>query len=112
MNIDKRIERGVVILALDGRLDSNTAPLLEPEIDSVDAGDDGHHLLVDFNNVEYISSAGLRVVLKAVKGRQASAKSFAISSLQDHVREVFEISGFDAYITIYPDIARAIDSIV
>ena len=110
MIIDKREENGVVVLEPAGRLDSNTAPVLEQEIDSVGAGNDGHHLLVDFSNVEYISSAGLRVVLKVVKERQASPKSFAVSSMQDHVREVFEISGFDAFITIYPDAMQAVVS--
>ncbi len=110
MIIEKREENGVVVLEPAGRLDSNTAPVLEQEIDSVGAGNDGHHLLVDFSNVEYISSAGLRVVLKVVKERQASHKSFAVSSMQDHVREVFEISGFDAFITIYPDAMQAVVS--
>ena len=110
MIIDKREENGVVVLEPAGRLDSNTAPVLEQEIDSVGAGNDGHHLLVDFSNVEYISSAGLRVVLKVVKERQTSPKSFAVSSMQDHVREVFEISGFDAFITIYPDAMQAVVS--
>jgi anti-sigma B factor antagonist len=110
MIIDKREENGVVILEPAGRLDSNTAPVLEQEIDSVGAGNDGHHLLVDFSNVEYISSAGMRVVLKVVKERQTSPKSFAVSSMQDHVREVFEISGFDAFITIYPDAMQAVVS--
>ncbi|MEA2114829.1 MAG: STAS domain-containing protein [Thermodesulfobacteriota bacterium] len=110
MIIDKREENGVVVLEPAGRLDSNTAPVLEHEIDSVGAGNDGHHLLVDFSNVEYISSAGLRVVLKVVKERQTSPKSFAVSSMQDHVREVFEISGFDAFITIYPDAMQAVVS--
>ncbi len=110
MIIEKREENGVVVLEPAGRLDSNTAPVLEQQIDSVGAGNDGHHLLVDFSNVEYISSAGLRVVLKVVKERQTSPKSFAVSSMQDHVREVFEISGFDAFITIYPDAMQAVVS--
>lgn len=108
MNIEKREENGVVILEPAGRLDSNTAPLLDQEIGAVEYGDDGSHLLVDFKDVEYISSAGLRVVLKTVKERQASPKSFAVCSMQDHVREVFEISGFDAFITIYPGSAEAV----
>ncbi|MBW1749831.1 MAG: STAS domain-containing protein [Deltaproteobacteria bacterium] len=110
MKIGKREEKGIVILQPAGRLDSNTALVLEQEINSVGAGNDGHHLLVDFRNVEYISSAGLRVVLKVVKDRQTSPKSFAVSNMQDHVREVFEISGFDAFITIYPDAMQAVAS--
>lgn len=110
MDIIKKEEQGVVILAPDGRLDSNSAPTLEQEIGTIGSDEDGHHLLLDFSNVEYISSAGLRVVLKTVKERQAASKSFAVSNMQDHVREVFEISGFDSYVKIHPDTLQALDS--
>lgn len=108
MDILKKEEQGVIILSPDGRLDSNSAPSLEQEIDTIGSGNDGHHLLLDFSKVEYISSAGLRVVLKTVKERQSASKSFAVSSMQDHVREVFEISGFDSYVTIHPDTTKAL----
>ena len=91
MDIVKTEDQGVIILSPDGRLDSNSAPLLEQERGLIGAGDSGHHLLLDFSKVEYISSAGLRVVLKTV-------------------REVFEISGFDSYVTIHPDTLKAIES--
>lgn len=110
MDIVKSEEQGVVILAPDGRLDSNSAPSLEQEISTIDAGSGGHHLLLDFSRVEYISSAGLRVVLKTMKERQSASKSFAVSNMQDHVREVFEISGFDSYVSIHPDTKQALSS--
>ncbi|MCG6930854.1 MAG: STAS domain-containing protein [Desulfofustis sp.] len=110
MDIVKTEQRGVIILAPDGRLDSNSAPSLEQEIGTIGFGSDGHHLLLDLSKVEYISSAGLRVVLKTVKERQSASKSFAVSNMQDHVREVFEISGFDSYVTIFPDTAAALAS--
>ncbi len=110
MDIQKSEEQGVIILAPVGRLDSNSAPDLEQEIGTVGIDEDGHHLLLDFSNVEYISSAGLRVVLKTVKERQAASKSFAVSGMQEHVREVFEIAGFDAYVSIHPDNLQALKS--
>ncbi len=110
MEILKKENQGTMILAPDGRLDSNSAPILEQEIDLIGSDDDGHHLLLDFSKVEYISSAGLRVVLKTVKERQTASKSFAVSNMQDHVREVFEISGFDSYISIHPDTLQALDA--
>lgn len=110
MDIEKKVEQGVIILAPNGRLDSNSAPVLEQEIGTIGSDDGGHHLLLDFSKVEYISSAGLRVVLKTVKDRQAASKSFAVSNMQDHVREVFEISGFDSYVKIHPDTLQALDS--
>ena len=110
MQINRTEEHGIVILAPDGRVDSNTASLLEQAIDKIGTGDDGFHVLIDFSNIDYISSAGLRVVLKAVKERQAGPKSFATSGMQDHVREIFEISGFDAFIPIHKDTEQAIQS--
>lgn len=110
MEILKTEEQGVIILSPDGRLDSNSAPILEQEIGLINSDDNGHHLLLDFSKVEYISSAGLRVVLKTVKERQAASKSFAVSNMQDHVREVFEISGFDSYVKIHHDTLQAIES--
>jgi anti-anti-sigma factor len=59
------------------------------------------HLLLDFEALDYISSAGLRVVLNITKIFDQSPWKFAACSMQDHVREVFEISGFDGFITIY-----------
>ena len=110
MDIVKKEQQGVIILAPDGRLDSNSAPDLELEIDTISSDNDGHHLLLDFSKVEYISSAGLRVVLKTVKERNSASKSFAVSNMQDHVREVFEISGFDSYVTIHSSASQALDS--
>lgn len=110
MDIVKKEQKGVVILAPSGRLDSNSAPDLEEEISLIKSEEDGHHLLLDFSNVEYISSAGLRVVLKTVKQRQAASRSLAVSGMQDHVREVFEIAGFDAYVSIFPDNLEALKS--
>ena len=85
MDIRKIEEQGVIILAPDGRLDSNSAPLLEQEIGLIGSDDNGHHLLLDFSRVEYISSAGLRVVLKTVKERQAASKSFAVSNMRNRM---------------------------
>ena len=111
MQIDRIEEQGIVILAPHGRLDSNTSAFLEEAIDTVGFDDNGAHVLVDFTGVEYISSAGLRVVLKAVKERKNGPKAFVTSSMQDHVREVFEISGFDSYVVIHEDKGKAISSL-
>ena len=110
MKIGKREENGVIILEPVGRIDSITAPDLEQEMESIGSGVDDHHLLLDLSGVEYISSAGLRVVIKTEKARQGTPKSFAVSSMQDHVREVFEISGFDAFLAIYPDAVQGVAS--
>ena len=64
MKIKKELENNVLVLALEGRLDTVTAPELEREINDLSGVRD---LVIDMKNLEYISSAGLRVILKAQK---------------------------------------------
>ena len=67
-----------------------------------------HALIIDFARVDYISSAGLRVLLVAAKQSKAAQCKFALCSLKAQVREVFDISGFGTIITIHPDRASAL----
>jgi anti-anti-sigma factor len=84
-----------------GRLDSNTGPAFEVELVAIiDAGIE--RVLLDFSELIYISSAGLRVVLLAAKRMKASNRRFALCSLNAQIAEVFKISGFDAIIDIHP----------
>jgi anti-anti-sigma factor len=83
-----------------GRLDSSTGPALEAELVSVIDGG-ARSLLLDFSELLYISSAGLRVVLLAAKRLKASNGRLALCSLNSQIAEVFKISGFDAIIDIH-----------
>lgn len=97
MKIEKRIENGKAYYALEGRLDTTTAPDLENEL----KGDmDGvTELILDFSKLEYISSAGLRVLLSAhkVMGRKGGMK---VTNVNEIVNEVFEVTGFSDILTI------------
>ncbi|MFV0437877.1 MAG: STAS domain-containing protein [Desulfopila sp.] len=93
-------EKNTNVVKIAGRLDSTTSPDFEQGlVEYLDppAG----NLLLDFNDLDYISSAGLRVVLNAAKRFRESTWKFAACNMQDHVQEVFEISGFDNFIHIY-----------
>ena len=68
-------------------------------------------VIVDFKDLDYISSAGLRVVLKATKTLKGSGGAFVLCSLQDYVKEVFEISAFDSYLPITPTMDDAMSRI-
>jgi len=57
-------------------------------------------MVVDFEDLDYISSAGLRVILKTTKTLKRTEGKIILCSMQDYVREVFEISGFDAFLPI------------
>ena len=84
-------------MAVSGRLDTMTAPELESVIkDNMDGVEE---LILDFKDLEYISSAGLRVVLGARKA-MGNKGSFAVRNLCSDVREIFDITGFSDIITI------------
>lgn len=97
MTIDKNIEGTKTQLKISGRLDTSTAPELESTIDACISGIED--LIIDFEGLEYVSSAGLRVILKAQKimNKQGSMK---IINVNDTIMEVFDITGFADVLTI------------
>ncbi|HBG19669.1 MAG TPA: anti-anti-sigma factor [Desulfobulbaceae bacterium] len=102
--------RHATIFSLKGRLDSNTAPQFEKQLhDFLRAP--SSHLIFDFDNLEYISSAGLRVILNTAKAYTAGPYHFSACAMQEHVQEVFEISGFDSFITIHRTIDESLSAL-
>lgn len=97
MNIEKKIENGNVTLTITGRLDTTTAPELEKTLDNVLDGT--KELVFDMTGLEYISSAGLRVILKAQKAMNAQG-SMKLTGVNDGIMEVFDITGFLDILTI------------
>ncbi len=97
MIIDKKSEGEKLTLTISGRLDTNSSPKLEAELKQSIGGVSA--LIFDFSDVEYISSAGLRVLLAAQKvmNRQGSMK---LTGVKPDVMEVFEITGFSDILTI------------
>lgn len=97
MDIKKTKNDTTLTLAIQGRIDTTTAPQLEAElrsdIDGVTA------LYLDFTGVEYISSAGLRVLLSAQKLMSRQGK-MVLSHVNESVMEVFEVTGFSDILTI------------
>ncbi|HYC02378.1 MAG TPA: STAS domain-containing protein [Azospirillaceae bacterium] len=92
----------VLVLTPKGRVDSATSKSFEEKVMGLINGGTST-LLVDFGSLDYISSAGLRVLLMAAKKLKSSQGKFAISTMPDHIREVFEISGFATVLAIHPD---------
>lgn len=107
-NISK--EKNATILTLSGRLDSNSSPQFEKQLQDYLVSP-ASHLVLDLNDLEYISSAGLRVVLNTAKAFRDCPYSFLTCSMQDHVREVFEISGFDTIITIHDTVDESLSAL-
>jgi len=93
MTIDtEKKNRTTVILKLSGRLDTANAPLLEQKIKQW--GNEITEMILDFENLDYISSMGLRVLLNAKKSSTEKKRQFIIKKVSPSVREVFELTGF------------------
>lgn len=100
MKITKRKEGKAMVIAVEGRLDAVSAPAFDTELDTLlEAGE--KTLVLDFQNLEYISSAGLRSILAVTKRLRGLEGRIALCSLKDIVREVFQISGFNKIIPIF-----------
>lgn len=97
MNITKNTDGKILNIALEGRLDTTTAPQLEAELKQ--SIGDNNELILDFAKLEYISSAGLRVLLAAQKVMNKQGK-MVIRNVNDVISEVFEVTGFADILTI------------
>ena len=91
MTITRKQNGGTLEIALEGRLDTMTAPELEAELNKSLAG--AETLIIDFSKLDYISSAGLRVLLSAHKV-MTSKGGMKVTNVNEIVREVFEVTGF------------------
>ena len=97
MTINKNLDGSTLTLKVEGRLDTTTAPQLEGEVRSSLNG--VTELIMDFSGLEYISSAGLRVLLSAQKVMNKQGK-MVIRGANEIVKEVFEVTGFSDILTI------------
>ncbi len=97
MEISKKSEGNSLEISLTGRLDTTTAPLLEAELKRSIEG--VKELYFDFSALEYLSSAGLRVLLAAQKVMNKQGK-MVIRNVNETIGEVFEITGFSEILTV------------
>ena len=97
MTITKSVNGSALYIALEGRLDTTTAPDLEQELKASMPG--ATELTLDFSKLDYISSAGLRVLLNAHK-TMSKKGGMKVTNANEMVREVFEVTGFADIMTI------------
>ena len=107
MNIRTRTERGITVVALAGSLDSNTSPEAQQALDGILAAG-GRKLVIDFTALDYISSAGLRVLLGAAKRLNGPDGTLRLFGLNATVKEVFQISGFSTILAVFATEADAL----
>lgn len=99
MEILEEQHESIIVFKVKGRLDSKTSPSFEEKITKA-FRDGNQKMLFDFKDMEYISSAGLRVILKATKDIKQTNGSIILCCMQDYVKEVFEIAGFNTFLPI------------
>ncbi len=97
MTINKETNGSSLIMGIEGRLDTATSPELEAELKASLEGIDD--LVFEFSNLDYISSAGLRVLLSAQKTMNKQGK-MVIRNANDSIKEIFDVTGFTDILTI------------
>ena len=97
LNVNKTVENGKAVLTAAGRLDTVTAPELESAVKEILPG--LTDLTIDLKELEYISSAGLRVLLSAQKAMNAQG-TMRVVNVNDTVMEIFDVTGFADILTI------------
>ncbi|CAK0770866.1 putative anti-sigma factor antagonist BtrV [uncultured Gammaproteobacteria bacterium] len=110
MDIVEIKQGAVVVIELRGRLDSNTSKILEEKLLAAIAPEQPA-MVVDCGQLDYVSSAGLRVLLMAAKKVKAARGKLALCALKAHVQEVFDVSGFSSIFAIHPARAAALASV-
>ena len=102
------LKKDYIVVTVDGRMDAVSAPEFEQFLNGlIDEG--ALKVIVDFEGLDYISSAGLRSVLITAKKIQSKSGEILIVSLHDTVKEIFEISGFSTIIPIHTSVDAALE---
>ena len=102
MNITLTKEDKALVASIEGRLDAATSSEMETQLNEA-IKKEKSSLLLDLGSLDYISIAGLRVILSLAKTVKASGQTFMLCSLQDSVKQIFEISGFVGILNIAAD---------
>lgn len=98
--ISQQVQDKKVILQPKGRIDTNTSPDLEKAV--LAAFQSAQHVVIDFEQVPYISSAGLRVLLIGQKTAVSKKARFELVHVSDVIKKIFDTVGFSAVLTILP----------
>ncbi len=98
MTINKTVNGNEVTIKIEGRLDTTTAPEFENEVNSV--LDTAEKLVFDLKDLDYVSSAGLRVLLIAQKNMSSRGCEMIVTGCSEDIMEIFEVTGFADILTI------------
>lgn len=110
MNITEFTDRDITVMAIAGRIDGATSA--EAEAATLETLAKVPALVIDLRQVDYVSSAGLRVILKAAKAARVAAKRLVLAGLTPQVQEVFDISGFSSVLEIHSNSQLAVEAML
>lgn len=113
MNVTHDTNHRITTIHAAGRLDFEAAGAFQKDLEQAvaDAAAGGHALVLDCAELDYVSSAGLRVFLVGARAAKASSVPFAVYSLTAAVKEVFDVSGFGRIIDVLADRAGALEKV-
>lgn len=111
MTITENKQNDITILAVSGRLDSDTSPEAERRLNALHS-DGGQHVVLDLAGVDYLSSAGLRVLLTAAKRVQQRQGKLVLAAPATQVAQILDMAGFTAIIPVFETVKQACDSLV
>ncbi len=109
MEILEKAKDNVVVIKLEGRLDASTATSVKGKIDAVIEGK-SRNLVIDMGGISFIDSSGLGTLVGSLRTINKAGGDIKISSLQDQVRSVFELTRLHHLFGIYDDCELAVDS--
>ena len=100
MTIDIEKEGEVTVFSLEGRLDALTSPVLEGKLNE-QIGQGRVKILLDFSRIDYLSSAGMRLLLSTTKKLKSKEGKLALASINDEVMEIIKMAGFERILHIF-----------
>lgn len=99
MKIEIKKEGEIFVVELEGRMDTNTSPDFQKELEDY-YSKEGFNLILDFDKLDFVSSAGLRVLLLIQKKAKALSGKLVIKNVKPEIKEVFDMTGFSDILTI------------
>lgn len=110
MELKSRQEKEAKIVSVKGRIDAVTSPELETYLAEAAEGD-AKILIVNFDELDYISSAGLRVILMLAKKMKANQRGFILVGVKGRIKQVFEMSGISSILKILDTEGEALEQV-
>ena len=108
MNLETKTVGAVSVVQCEGKLDTNTSAAAQEYLNQLMDGG-ASKILIDFSGVDFVSSAGLRVLLVTTKRLSGSGGSLRVCGLNETVNEVFEFSGFSTILSVFPSEQEALE---